>query len=252
VPTGKTSVTAARDVRIDALLFQSQKLMLVDSKPAKQLRTPIPDSENPSDHVPIMATFQIRSALDYHRDCARAWYGAIAGHIGNVPLTREQIRDAFFVFEVDGNDLVSRSEFVTVAGEQLGYTSSEAAVVQTFERAQAAASTAGPISFQGFVQAYTNALAQSGMPGVDDLREAFNSFDKDGSGELDAKEIAAIFQTCSPVALSEGAEKKIFARIDRDGNGTVTIDEFLKSLVSSWVSRNIAAPPEATMATVEA
>ena len=51
VPTGKTSVTAARDVRIDALLFQSQKLMLVDSKPAKQLRTPIPDSENPSDRA---------------------------------------------------------------------------------------------------------------------------------------------------------------------------------------------------------
>ena len=42
LPTGKTSVTAARDVRIDALLYQSQRLVLADSLKAPSLPEPIP------------------------------------------------------------------------------------------------------------------------------------------------------------------------------------------------------------------
>ena len=113
LPTGKTSVTAARDVRIDAILYQSQRLLLTDTRKAPALPEPIPNAQHPSDHIPIMATFEVRSELSHHQECARAWFNTIAGRTGHVPLTREGLASAYFVFEVDADDLVSQAEFLT-------------------------------------------------------------------------------------------------------------------------------------------
>ena len=238
LPTGKTSVTAARDVRIDALLFQSQKLSLVDSRKAPVLKSPIPDMVHPSDHIPIMATFEVRSSLEYHRECARAWYNTVAGRVGNVPLTREQLGAAYFVFEVDGNDLLSKAEFQACVATQLGYgTLNVADVSSVFDKALAP--DAKEITFESFRKGYSDALTQSGLPGMDDLRDAFLSFDTDGSGELDASEIAGIFKQCSPVALPEGADDEIFKRIDKNGDGKVSTEEFFSELVTAWVNHAI-------------
>jgi len=238
LPTGKTSVTAARDVRIDALLYQSQKLALVDSRKAPTLTTPIPDMVHPSDHIPIMATFEVRSSLDYHQDCARAWYNCVGGRIGSVPLTREQLQSAWFVFELDGNDLLSRGEFLAAVAGQLGYaTLDEASVMAVYDKAVAPG--AEGITFEGFKQAYMHALTSTGLPGIDDLRDAFVAFDKDGSGSLDASEVASIFKHCSPVALEEGGDETIFRAIDRNGDGSVTADEFLAELTASWLKLSV-------------
>jgi len=253
LPTGKTSVTAARDVRIDALLYQSQWLQLVDSLKAPPLISPIPDATHPSDHVPIMATFEVRSSLDYHRECARLWFNTVGGRFGNVPLTAEQLRAAFFLFEVDSDDAISRAEFVQCAGAHLGYDNlPEKELNSVFDKAKGAAKAPegasagrpstwgdGFISYVSFCEAYTTALATGGLPGLDDLRDAFDTFDEDHSGNLDAKEVAGMFKNCSPVALPEGADEKILQRIDKDGSGNVSISEFLDELTAAWISRAV-------------
>ena len=73
------------------------------------------------------------------------------------------------------------------------------------------------------------------MPGIDDLRAAFESFDFDQSGALEIGEIEKVFDRCSPVALQEGAQQRIFAAIDRDGDGQVSIEEFLSGLAERWL-----------------
>ena len=235
LPTGKTSVTAARDVRIDALLYQSQRLVLTDSRKAPALPTPIPDQIHPSDHIPIMATFEVRSALSHHQECARAWFNTIAGRTGHVPLTHEGLASAYFVFEVDSDDLVSRSEFLTCVSQALGFdTLSDADVDASFERA--VDKDKGGITFASFVKAYCEQLSAAGLPGLEDLRDAFKSFDKDGGGTLSYDEVEGVFTHCSPVALPEGTDvTAIVKRIDTDGDGHISIDEFLDGLTAAWV-----------------
>ncbi|CAJ1452123.1 unnamed protein product, partial [Effrenium voratum] len=63
VPTGVTSVTMARCMRIDAIVYQSQCLELVDVQeiPDVSPAEPIPSAQQPSDHVPIVAQFRTES-----------------------------------------------------------------------------------------------------------------------------------------------------------------------------------------------
>ena len=120
IPTGKTSVTGARQMKIDMLLFQSQRLVLCDSLQAPHLTDPIPSVAHPSDHIPIRATFEVRSAYSHQIECARVWFNTVAGRTGHMPLTPASLRSAFFVFEVDGNDVISRSEFLECVTQSIG------------------------------------------------------------------------------------------------------------------------------------
>eukprot|EP00908_Phaeocystis_cordata_P019363 Transcript_30870.p1 GENE.Transcript_30870~~Transcript_30870.p1 ORF type:complete len:438 (-),score=194.58 Transcript_30870:14-1327(-) len=234
LPTGKTSVTSAREVRIDALLFQSARLRLLDSVQAPKLTEPIPNGAHPSDHVPIMASFELRSDLEYNIECARTWFATVSGRVNFVPLTPQQLESAYFVFEVDQNDLVTLSEFTECVVERLGlHALSELEIQSTFHKA--ADATAGGLTHAGFAASYHAALHARGLPGIDDLRAAFESFDFDQSGALEIGEIETVFDRCSPVAVPEGAQQRIFAAIDRDGDGQVSIEEFLSGLAERWL-----------------
>ena len=270
LPTGKTSVTSAREVRIDALLFQSARLRLLDSVQARRhpreratcatsprhlapprathlalvprtaspqapkLTEPIPNGAHPSDHVPIMASFELRSDLEYNIECARTWFATVSGRVNFVPLTPQQLESAYFVFEVDQNDLVTLSEFTECVVERLGlHALSELEIQSTFHKA--ADATAGGLTHAGFAASYHAALHARGLPGIDDLRAAFESFDFDQSGALEIGEIETVFDRCSPVAVPEGAQQRIFAAIDRDGDGQVSIEEFLSGLSERWL-----------------
>jgi len=228
-------------VRIDALLYQSQRLVLIDSVKAPSLSTPIPDTRHPSDHIPIMATFEVRSLLAQHQDCARAWYNTVAGRSGHVPLTRDGLSSAFFIFEVDSDDLVSQSEFLSCVSQQLGYdTLPDEEVNAAFTRALDPEK--GGITFASFCTAYCDCLSKAGLPGMEDLRDAFKSFDKDGSGKLGYDEIEGVFTHCSPVALPEGTDiHAIVKQIDTDGDGHISIDEFCEGLTASWVRQASAS-----------
>ena len=61
---------------------------------------------------------------------------------------------------------------------------------------------------------------------LQEIREIFGHFDKDGNGTIDAGEFAALIE-----ALDAGMEPDQVAMglsiVDADGNGTVEFDEFL-------------------------
>uniref|UniRef100_A0A061R4Z5 Endonuclease/exonuclease/phosphatase domain-containing protein n=1 Tax=Tetraselmis sp. GSL018 TaxID=582737 RepID=A0A061R4Z5_9CHLO len=64
VQTGLTSVTTERIVRIDAIMYKPQQLRVVDVMPQPIVMGPIPDERHPSDHLPIAATFCVRSSWE--------------------------------------------------------------------------------------------------------------------------------------------------------------------------------------------
>lgn len=66
------------------------------------------------------------------------------------------------------------------------------------------------------------------------LREAFDEFDSDGSGTLDAAELRPFLQQecCEPISNTECQEA--LASIDRNGNGVIEFDEFLEWFCTVW------------------
>ena len=57
------------------------------------------------------------------------------------------------------------------------------------------------------------------------IREAFNMFDEDGSGDIDKKEFRKLVQTLG-LQLNEKKINELIGEIDKDGSGTIDYDEF--------------------------
>lgn len=65
----------------------------------------------------------------------------------------------------------------------------------------------------------------------EDIDAAFDAFDADGSGFIDAKEISKV---CEQLGVdASGAEiAELIAQADTDGDGKISKEEFSKSVIS--------------------
>ena len=61
---------------------------------------------------------------------------------------------------------------------------------------------------------------------LDDLREAFDSFDTDANGHIDGPEFTKLIAVLDPGMPNESIEIG-FTEIDQDRNGTIEFDEFV-------------------------
>ena len=64
------------------------------------------------------------------------------------------------------------------------------------------------------------------IPPERDARAWFKQADADGSGEIDADELAALYKKAREEKLSKARLKEAMAALDKDGNGTISFDEF--------------------------
>jgi Ca2+-binding EF-hand superfamily protein len=69
---------------------------------------------------------------------------------------------------------------------------------------------------------------------IEEIREAFNLFDTDGSGTIDPKELKAAMQSLGFEAKNQTIYQMI-ADIDKDGNGSIDFDEFLDMMTAKMV-----------------
>ena len=74
-----------------------------------------------------------------------------------------------------------------------------------------------------------------------EIREAFDLFDTDGSGTIDAKELKVAMRALGFEPKKEEI-KKMIADIDKDGSGTIDFDEFLMMMTAKMVRTDAAAP----------
>jgi len=76
-----------------------------------------------------------------------------------------------------------------------------------------------------------------GCGGDEELRTAFDAFDNDGGGTIDAKEFAEL---CKELGMTAGADALAgFAEIDADGSGDASFDEF-----SAWWQQRLESGSE--------
>jgi len=73
---------------------------------------------------------------------------------------------------------------------------------------------------------------------IEELREAFKIFDKDGDGTISVDEIKSIM-TSRNEKLSDEEIKKLMSKVDTDGSGLLEFDEFvqLMAMQSANVTR---------------
>ncbi len=69
-----------------------------------------------------------------------------------------------------------------------------------------------------------------------EIREAFDLFDTDGSGTIDAKELKVAMRALGFEPKKEEI-KKMIADIDKDGSGTIDFNEFLEMMTAKMVRR---------------
>lgn len=74
---------------------------------------------------------------------------------------------------------------------------------------------------------------------IEEIREAFNLFDTDGSGTIDPKELKAAMQSLGFEAKNQTIYQMI-GDIDKDGSGSIDFEEFLDMMTAKMVRESAA------------
>jgi len=238
--TGPTTVTTCRNMRIDALLYQSGGVELVDMRRVPQLSSehPIPNDHHPSDHVPIAATFRFRTKFEIGRRFAQEWYLGLSGRGTSIPLNLSQLTEAFRFYDRDGTGVISEREFRQALPLVLG-----PGVVSSAELSEVLPLLPFDLTMEIFVSIYAQARAQWGVPGMEEFMDAFAAFDKDGNQTLELEEFIDVLLMCSPEDACKSEIVRLFSRIDGNADGRIDKSEFVAHLTRVWTARFAQVAP---------
>eukprot|EP00301_Raphidiophrys_heterophryoidea_P027390 c9636_g1_i1.p1 GENE.c9636_g1_i1~~c9636_g1_i1.p1 ORF type:complete len:183 (+),score=65.82 c9636_g1_i1:61-549(+) len=142
-------------------------------------------------------------------------------------LTKEQMteyRDAFTLFDADGNGTIETEELLNVMNHLGGHVHYQLADVEKMIRL-VDDNGDGKIDFGEFVELMT----KSHKSEKEELRDAFNVFDKDGDGCISKKEISEVLNSLGQT-LTDQELDLIMKYVDTDNNGTVDFDEFCQMM----------------------
>jgi endonuclease/exonuclease/phosphatase family metal-dependent hydrolase len=244
VPTGATSVTTARNVRIDAIFYQKSRLDLLDvgETPSLSLSNPIPNDNHPSDHVPISATFSLRSPLQMGYLGAQEWYCRLLGR-GSVLLNCSQLLEAFKIIDHDSTGCVTASKLK----RSLQFVmDSNALDPEDFARVALLLTEEG-ISFKVFSSMYADCVCRAGLPYQMDLEAAFKICNGSRSNELCHQKVLDAFAERVPAEVPQEEVEALFARVNKSAT---SLHGFLEHLSACWSDhfrnsfgcRNCSAP----------
>ena len=72
---------------------------------------------------------------------------------------------------------------------------------------------------------------------LEEIREAFNLFDTDGSGSIEVKELKAAMRALG-FQVKKAEIRKMVADVDKDENGSIEFDEFVDMMTSRMANRD--------------
>eukprot|EP00933_Yihiella_yeosuensis_P084934 TRINITY_DN99681_c0_g1_i1.p1 TRINITY_DN99681_c0_g1~~TRINITY_DN99681_c0_g1_i1.p1 ORF type:complete len:532 (-),score=99.31 TRINITY_DN99681_c0_g1_i1:177-1595(-) len=222
VNTGPTSITKARQCRIDVVQFLNSHMEVLEVVPVPRLPAGevIPNCEHPSDHFPVCARFVIKENYHRHRDCARAWLECVAGREKVHPLTDEELSDAFEFFDREKNFCICRYDLEEACIDlRSGFdVDVQQLLLNCFPD--------NKISYGNFIRAYEVRLSSERMRCRGDLEHAFRFF-AGNSGTIELKKLESIFREITPISFSDAEVKEMIRRLDvEDGQEFVNLREF--------------------------
>ncbi|XP_012938778.1 calmodulin-A [Aplysia californica] len=142
-----------------------------------------------------------------------------------------ELREAFRLFDKDGDGSISTEELGTVM-RNLGQFPSTDELNQMLQEIDINGD--GTFSFEEFVQVMANVGGISENSEEDEeeeLRQAFRVFDKSGCGYITPSDLRAVLQ-CMGEELTEEEIDEMIAEVDIDGDGRIDFEEFITCMRS--------------------
>lgn len=142
-------------------------------------------------------------------------------------LSAEKIaeyKEAFSLFDKDNSGSITANELGTVM-QTLGQNPTKAEIQDMINEVDIDGNSS--IEFEEFVQ-----LMENNMKDVDneeEIRQAFEMFDKNGDGFISAKELKYMMTSLGE-CLTEEEVKAMIVEADIDGDGKVNYQEFAKMM----------------------
>ncbi|XP_026462100.1 calmodulin-like [Ctenocephalides felis] len=141
-------------------------------------------------------------------------------------MTDEQIaefREAFALYDKDGDGAISAAELGTVM-RALGQTPSEAEL-KGYDN-----SVAMTVDFPTFLTMMARQMQEGSS--VDEIREAFRVFDKDGNGRMSVAELRHILTSLGE-RLTDNEVDAMIREADVDNDGMLDYEQFIQAMTMS-------------------
>jgi len=139
-------------------------------------------------------------------------------------LSKEEVeayKDAFSIFDKDGDGTISTSELAE-AMKSLGQNPSDGEIQDMINEVDVDQS--GTVDFDEFLKMMTTET--KGVDFEQEMRSAFDVFDKDGSGTISPEEIFKLMTSLGE-NLSEDDIKSMVKEVDKNGDGSIDYEEFV-------------------------
>eukprot|EP00756_Hemistasia_phaeocysticola_P052145 Hpha_TRINITY_DN2734_c0_g1::TRINITY_DN2734_c0_g1_i1::g.110315::m.110315 len=237
VPTGATSVTSCRSVRIDAILYQRRALALksvIDYPPPD---CPIPTPEHPSDHMPVKAVFSVCSNTQNRSFSAACFVKTLLGIDIPAPLNGTQLTEAFLYFDWNNRGSLEKEDMLRSLCElDIGLRETEQQqIAALLAENQTCDVVTGEckLYLDDFKRVYGNQLKRR-LTQRTELEWAFSMMDENGDGKLSLEELQECFRQASPVDVTPEALQEIFQQADKDGDGLISFEEFLEHTAANY------------------
>ena len=139
----------------------------------------------------------------------------------------EEFKDAFSLFDRDGDGTITTSELGTVM-RSLGQTVTDADLREMINEVDADGS--GTLDFAEFVTMMARKMR--GVDMEDELRSAFATFDKGDKGVVKAEDLKAVLQEMDE-KLTDAEIAEMMKEADSDGSGDIQYEEFTGILINA-------------------
>ena len=150
-------------------------------------------------------------------------------NINNNVLNTTEFKEAFSLFDKDGDGTITTKELGTVM-RSLGQNPTEAELQDMINKVDADCS--GSIEFPEFLTMMSRKMKDNDSE--EETREAFRVFDKDGNGFISAEELRHVMTDLGE-KLSDAEVDDMIKEVDIDGDGHVNYEEFITMMASKWV-----------------
>jgi len=141
---------------------------------------------------------------------------------------REDFKEAFSLFDKDGDGTVSTRELVVVM-RSIGLNPSLDEIQHMMD--EIVPGNGGNIGLDDFMELMAKKIKETEMQ--DELKEVFKTFDRDGKGYYNLADLRAMVYQYGE-RMSDEEIKKMFLEQDTNKNRQITYDEFLKIIRANF------------------
>ncbi|KAK1301760.1 putative calcium-binding protein CML13 [Acorus calamus] len=148
-------------------------------------------------------------------------------HHGLSQQKKQEIKEAFELFDTDGSGTIDAKE-LNVAMRALGFEMTDEQINQMI--ADVDKDGSGAIEFDEFVHMMTSKIGERDTK--EELTKAFHIIDYDRNGKISPVDIERIAKELGE-NLTLGEIKEMIEDADRDGDGEVGLEEFMRMMKRS-------------------